>query len=67
MLDRHARYDLDAALCIGVVFQFEKYLVLDLRVPRIVLIAGLDHGARRRHGIAATLQLDRVEIRPVGQ
>ena len=66
MLDRHSGYDLDAALGVDTAFKFEEDLVLDLRIPRIIVVAGLDHGTGRRHGIAAALQLDRVEMRPVG-
>jgi len=65
MLDRHARYDLDTALCIGTAFKFEKYLILDLCVPREVEIPGLNYRTCCQHGIAATLQFDRIEIRPV--
>ena len=42
-------------------------LVLDLGVPRIVILAGLQHGTRSRHGVAPTLHLDRVEVGPVLQ
>jgi hypothetical protein len=65
MRDRHDRYDLDTALCIGTIFEFGKYLILDLRIPRKVEIPGLNNRTRCRHGIAAALQLDRIEIRPV--
>jgi hypothetical protein len=66
MLDRHPGNDLDLALGIGAVFKFQKYLVLDLRVPGKVEIAGLDHRTGRRHRIPAALHFDGVEIRPVG-
>ena len=41
-------------------------LVLDLQVPGEVVLAGLQHRARRRDGVAAALHLDGVEERPVG-
>ena len=66
MLDGHARHDLDATLSIAAVFELEQDLVLDLHVPCKVVLAGLDHRARRRDGIAAALHLDGVEVRPVG-
>src|SRR5262244_620991 len=65
VLDRPAWHNLDAAPGIAAVFQPEKDFVLDLHVPRIVVLAGLDHGARRRHGITAALHLDGIEMRPV--
>src|SRR5215472_15718898 len=65
MLDRHSWYDFHAAFRVGTVFEFEKDLILDLRVPRKIEIAGLNHGTRRRHGVPTALQLDRVKIRPI--
>src|SRR5262249_52992304 len=62
MLDVAAGHDLGAAPGIAASFQFEKDLVLDLQVPRIVVFAGLNDGACGRHGVAAALHLDRVEI-----
>ena len=59
-------HDLGATPGVAAVFQPDKDLVLDLHVPGVVVLAGLDHGARRRNGVAAALHLDRVEIRPVG-
>jgi hypothetical protein len=46
MLDLHSGYDLDTALGVDAVFKFEEDLVLDLRVPSEVEIAGLDNGER---------------------
>src|SRR5260370_9643305 len=40
-------------------------LVLDLDVPRKIVLGGLQHGAGSRDGVAAALDLDRVEVRPV--
>ena len=40
-------------------------LVLHLHVPGIVVFAGLQHGARRGHRVAAALDLERVEMRLV--
>ena len=37
-------------------------LVLDLHVPGEVVLAGLQHGARRRDRVAAALHLDGVEV-----
>ena len=53
--------DVDAAL--AAVLQPHQDLVLDLHVPGIVVFAGLQHRARRRHRVAAALHLDRVEVR----
>ena len=41
-------------------------VVLDLHVPGVVVLACLEHCARRRGRIAAALHLQRVEERPVG-
>ena len=40
-------------------------IVLDLHVPGVVVLCGLDHGARRRDGITTALHLDGVEEGPV--
>ena len=66
VFDPAAPQDVDAALGIAAVFQFDEDLVLDLHVPGIVVLAGLDHRARRRHRVAPALHFDRVEIGPVG-
>src|SRR5690242_8775307 len=65
VLDIAAGHDLDTAPGVAAVFESEEDLVLDLQVPRVVVFAGLDHRASRRHGVATTLHLDRVEIRTV--
>ena len=67
MLDIAAREDLRSAARLAVVFEPHEDLVLDLHVPGVIVFAGLDHRARRRYRVAATLHLDRVEIGPVGQ
>src|SRR5262249_53993944 len=41
-------------------------LFLDLHVPCVVVLTGLYDRAPGRHGVAAALHLDRVEVRPVG-
>ena len=38
-------------------------LVLHVDAPGVVVLSGLEHRARGRHGIAAALHLDRVEVR----
>src|SRR5215471_21849254 len=63
VLDIAALHDLDPASGIAPSFQFEEDLVLDLHVPSIIVLAGLNHRACGRDGIAAALHLDRVEIR----
>jgi hypothetical protein len=45
VFDPAAPQDVDAALGTAAVFQFEEDLVLDLHVPGIVVVAGLDHRA----------------------
>src|SRR4029453_4153057 len=65
VLDVAARGDFDAPT--PAFLQTLKDLVLNLQVPRVVVLAGLQHGARGRDGVAAPLHLDRVEVRPVGQ
>src|SRR5262249_25163814 len=39
--------------------------VLDLHVPGVVVLAGLQHSAGRRDGIAAALHLDGIKVWPV--
>src|SRR5205823_10154465 len=56
MLDVAAGRDDDVAL--AALLQSLKDLVLDLHVPGKVVLAGLDHGARGRDGVAAALHLD---------
>ena len=62
-LERAAGRDEHAPL--AAVFHAPQHVVLDLQVPREVELAGLQHRARRRHGVAAALDLDAVEVRPV--
>src|SRR5262249_6247296 len=66
VLDPAALHDLSASFGVAGVFEFDKDFVLDLHIPGIVVLAGLNHRARRRYGVAAAFHLDRVEIRPVG-
>src|SRR5215469_13833017 len=66
VLDCPALYNLRAALGVAGVFEPDEDLVLDLHVPRVIVFAGLNDRARRRHGVAAALHLDHVEIGPVG-
>ena len=40
--------------------------VFHLHVPGIIIFAGLQHRARGRHRVAAALDFQRVEMRPVG-
>src|SRR5262245_2631447 len=65
VLDVAARGDFDAPT--PAFLQTLKDLVLNLQVPRVVVLAGLQHGARGRDGVAAAFHLDRVEVGPVGQ
>ena len=55
--------DVDAAL--AAVFEPLQQFVLDLEIVGIVVFARLQHGARRRDRVAAALQFDGVEERPV--
>ena len=57
--DVAALHDMGAALAAGL--HALEHLVLDLQVPGVVVLAGLQHGARGRDGIAAAFHLDRVE------
>ena len=52
-------------LALAALLEAQQDLVLDLHVPGEVVLAGLQHRARRRDGVAAALHLDRVEVRPV--
>ncbi len=63
VLDAAAGRDDDAAL--AALLQPHEDLVLDLEIPGEVVLAGLQHRARRRYRIAAALHLDAVEMRPV--
>ena len=56
VLDAAAGRDDDVAL--AALLQPLEDLVLDLQVPGEVVLAGLQHRARRRDGIAAALHLD---------
>src|SRR6516165_6721426 len=67
VFDPATRHDVNAALGAAAAFESDENLVLDLHVPGVVVFAGLNYRARCRHGIAAALHLDRVEIRPVGE
>ena len=63
VLDAAGRQDHDVALA-GCLQPLED-LVLHLHVPGEVVLAGLQHGARGRHRVAAAFHLDGVEVRPV--
>ncbi len=63
-LDVARRHGADLAAAAGL--HALEDLVLDLEVPGIVVFAGLQHGARRRDGVTAALDLERVEMRLVG-
>ena len=45
-------------LALAALFQAQQDVVFHLDVPAEIILAGLDHGARRRDGIAAALHLD---------
>ena len=55
----------DVGLALAALLHALEHLVLDLQVPGVVVLAGLQHRARRRGGVAAALHLDRVEEGPV--
>jgi hypothetical protein len=63
VLDVAGQGDVDSAL--AALLQALQDVVLDLHVPRVVVLAGLEDRARRRRRVAAALQLDRVEEGPV--
>ena len=56
----------DVGLALAALLQALEDLVLDLHVPGVVELAGLDDGARRRHRVTAALHLDGVEVGAVG-
>ena len=58
------RPDVDPAL--AALLHAPEDVVLHLQVPRVVVLAGLQHRARRGHRVAAALHLDGVEERAVG-
>ena len=64
MLDVAALHDVDAAAP-GLLQPLED-LVLDLQVPGVVELSGLQDGPGRRGGVTAALHLDGVEEGPVG-
>src|SRR5439155_1573466 len=64
VLDVATEGGVDAAL--AALLQALEDVVLHLHVPGVVVLARLEHGTRRRDGVAATLHLDLVEERPVG-
>ena len=47
-------------------FQPLQDFVFHQHVPGVVIFAGLQHRARGRHRIAAALDFQRIEMRPVG-
>ena len=57
----------DANRALAAALETLQHVVLDAAdLRRVVVFAGLEHGARRRGGVTAALDLDRVEERPVG-
>ena len=58
--------DLMLHLAFAGGFQPEQDFVFDLHVPGIIIFAGLQHRARGRYRVAAALDFQRVEMRPVG-
>jgi len=46
VLNAHTRHHFDATPGFAAIFQSEEDFVLDCHVPRIVVLAGLDHGTR---------------------
>src|SRR4029077_18008332 len=64
VLDLAAPGDVDPAL--ASLLHPPEHVVLDLHVPGKVVLARLDHRARRRYGVAPALHLDPIEERPVG-
>ncbi len=62
-LDVSAGYDVGAPLAASL--HSLQHLILDLQVPRIVVLAGLQDRARRRGGVPAALHFDRIEERAV--
>ena len=56
----------DVGLALAALLHALEDLVLDLQVPGVVVLAGLDDRARGRDRVAAALHLDGVEVRPVG-
>src|SRR5262249_22843061 len=65
VLDVAAERGVDAPL--SALLETLEDVVLHLHVPGVVVLGGLEHGARRGDGVAATLDLDLVEERPVGR
>ena len=56
----------DVGLALAALLHALEDLVLDLHVPGVVELAGLDDGAGGRDRVAAALHLDGVEVRAVG-
>ena len=64
MLDVAAQDDVDAPL--AALLEPQEDVVLDLHVPGVVELGGLDDRSRGRGSVAAALELEGVEERPVG-
>ena len=56
--------DVDPAL--AALLEAAQDVVLDLHVPRVVVLARLEDGARRRDRVAAALHLEGVEEGAIG-
>jgi hypothetical protein len=57
----------DGDLALAALLEALEDVVVDRADSRrVVVLAGLEHRARRRDGVAASLDLDRVEEGPVG-
>src|SRR5437867_1315969 len=63
LLDAAAPGDVEPPL--AALLHPPEHVVLHLHVPGEVVLAGLDHRARRGHGVAAALHLEPIEERPV--
>ena len=55
----------DADLALAAALELGQDFVFHLHVPRVIIFAGLQDRARGRHRVAAALDLQRIEIRPV--
>ena len=60
VLDAASRCDNNCAL--SACFEAFQHFVLDLHIPGVVVLAGLQHGSCRGDGITTPLELDGIEI-----
>jgi len=51
--------------CLSRALEPGQDFVFDLQIPGVIIFAGLQHGARGRHRVAAALDFKRIEVRPV--